>query len=72
MFQLFLFLFLFFRREKGNCKICWIPISASSDFQVSGKLFFSEIFILICRKKWKRSQGKMFGPKKLGGFGASP
>ncbi len=25
------------RREKGNCRICWIPVSAMSDFQVSGQ-----------------------------------
>jgi hypothetical protein len=52
-----LFLFIFFRREKGNCKICWIPISASADFQVSGKLFLPEILFLNCRLESEKKPG---------------
>ena len=31
-------IFIFFRRERGNCRICW-STSALTDFVISGNLF---------------------------------
>jgi hypothetical protein len=58
--------------KKETAKFVGFQSALHLTFKFQVNYYFPEILILICRKKWKRSQGKVFGPKKLGGFGASP